>query len=135
MCLFLTIEQVVALHDRVAPGAGLRDAGLLAAGVIRPQTSAFGEDAYPLLHDKAAALLHSLARTQPFVDGNKRTALAALEAFLNLNGWELDRSVRQDQLLIVHLIEDVAQDLYDMPKIVEWLVDHTTTIPYGGDLE
>lgn len=62
------------------------DWGLLDSAVARPQASAFGDDAYPTLHAKAAALLQSLARNHVLVDGNKRTAWGAAWTFLILNG-------------------------------------------------
>ena len=55
----------------------LRDFGILDGAVMRPQASAFGEDAFPSIHEKAAALLHSLARNHPFVTANKRPAWTA----------------------------------------------------------
>jgi death-on-curing protein len=58
----------------------------LEAAVLRPQASVFGEDAYPSLAAKAAALLESLAIGHPFIDGNKRVAFAAMDTFLRLNG-------------------------------------------------
>lgn len=77
----------------------LRDAGLLESAAGRPFASAFGADAYPTLPLKAAALLHSLARNHPLVDGNKRLALAATIVFLGINGEQLA------------LTEDEAYDL------------------------
>jgi len=67
----------------------VRDLGLLQSALARPQASAFGEDAYPSIHEKAASLLHSLARNHALVDGNKRLALAATVAFLGINGLRL----------------------------------------------
>jgi len=67
----------------------VRDHGLLQSALARPQASAFGSDAYPSLEEKAAALLHSLARNHALVDGNKRLALAATIAFLGINGRRL----------------------------------------------
>jgi death-on-curing protein len=69
----------------------VRDYGLLAAALARPQASAF-EDAYPDLNQKAAALLHSLARNHALLDGPKRIALAATIAFLGMNGIQLTLS-------------------------------------------
>jgi len=86
---YLTFEQVVSIHDAVAP-PGVRDAGLIAAAVGRPQVTAFGTDAYQTVWEKAAALLHSLASTQGFVDGNKRTGWACALTFLTVNGHPLD---------------------------------------------
>jgi death on curing protein len=67
----------------------VRDYGLLGAALTRPQATVFGEDAYPTLDAKAAALLHSLARNRALIDGNKRLALAAVLAFYGLNGRRL----------------------------------------------
>ena len=67
----------------------LRRRRYLQAGLARPRGSAFGKDAYPTLEDKAAALLHSVARNHALVDGNKRLALAATVAFLGVNGRRL----------------------------------------------
>jgi death-on-curing family protein len=68
------------------PG-GVRDGGLLESAVARPFHSAFGEDAYPTTFEKAVALFHSLIANHPFQDGNKRTAVIALNHFLLANGY------------------------------------------------
>jgi death on curing protein len=68
----------------------VRDIGLLEAAVHRPRASVLGQDAYPDLFTKAAALLHSLARNHPLVDGNKRLAWLATYVFCAKNGVELD---------------------------------------------
>lgn len=62
------------------------DYGLLESALARPRASVFGQDAYPSLHLKAAALLHSLARNHPLVDGNKRLSWTACRTFLAING-------------------------------------------------
>ena len=64
----------------------LRDAGLLGAAAARPQASAFGEDAYPDVWTKAAALLHSVVSSHPLIDGNKRLGWLSAAVFLELNG-------------------------------------------------
>ena len=72
-------------------GAGpVRDLGLLAAAANRPRASAFGEDAYPSLETRAAALLHSVVSSHPLVDGNKRLGWLACVVLLDLNGFETD---------------------------------------------
>ena len=84
---YLTVADVVRF-TRIFPDGpyGVRDAGLLALAVQRPQLQVLGTDAYPDLGQKAAALLHSIARTRPLTDGNERTALIAALAMLHLNG-------------------------------------------------
>ncbi len=91
--IFLDLEALLYVATRaLRTDPVVRDYGLLESALARPQASAFGEDAYPTAHDKAAAPLHSLARNQALVDGNKRLALAATIAFLGMNGIKLTLS-------------------------------------------
>jgi death-on-curing protein len=89
---YLSIEQVLALHAfqkrKYGGGAGLRDRAALEAALARPGTTFGGEDLYPELTDKAAALMHSLVANHPFVDGNKRVGAHALLLFLMANGFD-----------------------------------------------
>ena len=91
MTRYLTAEQALRIA-RVAVGepVRVRDVGLLEAAVHRPRASVLGQDAYPDLFAKAAALLHSLARNHPLVDGNKRLAWLATYVFLSKNDIVLD---------------------------------------------
>lgn len=88
MTVYLDLDDIMAAAAAaLAPAEVLvRDIGLLESALARPQASAFGEDAYPELHAKAAALLESLARNHALVDGNKRLAWVATRLFLALNG-------------------------------------------------
>jgi len=91
--VYLSLAQVVALHHELLALfgglAGVRDRGSLEASIARPAMTFGGEDLYPDLAAKAAALLHSLVLNHPFVDGNKRTGAAAAELTLELNGLAL----------------------------------------------
>jgi len=88
--IFLTLPELMHVAERVlGPDVGVRDFGLLEAALARPRTSVFGEDAYPTLESKAAALLHSVVKNHALVDGNKRLSLAATIAFLGVNGRRL----------------------------------------------
>jgi death-on-curing protein len=88
--IFLDLEDLLHVaHRTLGAEPVVRDHGLLESALARPQASAFGQDAYNTLEEKAAALLHSLARNHALVDGNKRLALAATIAFLGINGWQL----------------------------------------------
>jgi len=88
--IYLTLAELIHVAERaLGTEVPVRDAGLLQSALARPQTTAFGTDAYPSLEEKAAALLHSLARNHALVDGNKRLALAATIAFLGINGRRL----------------------------------------------
>jgi death on curing protein len=88
--IFLDLEALLYIATRtLGTEPDVRDYGLLESALARPQTSAFGRDSYPGIHQKAAALLHSVARNHALVDGNKRLALAATIAFYGMNGMRL----------------------------------------------
>ncbi|WP_345018598.1 type II toxin-antitoxin system death-on-curing family toxin [Actinomadura keratinilytica] len=79
---------MIAINARLLGGEpAVRDVGLVQSAVARPQTIAFGVEAYPEAEEKAAALLHSIVCNHPFVDGNKRTAWATMEIMLVANGY------------------------------------------------
>jgi death-on-curing protein len=87
MIEYLDLEDLVQVARRAVGGdVAVRDYGLLESALARPRASVFGQDAYPDLHLKAAALLHSLARNHALVDGNKRLAWTACRTFLAING-------------------------------------------------
>lgn len=87
--IYLALDDLLHVAQRTIGEVLVRDVGLLESAVARPQASAFGQDAYPSVHAKAAALLHSIARNHALVDGNKRLALAATIAFYGVNGIRL----------------------------------------------
>ena len=86
---YLTPEELLALCERFGYGP-VADAGLLASAAARPGSWVAGEDAYPALQEKAAALLESICRNHALVDGNRRLALHAVAVFLRLNDVDLD---------------------------------------------
>ena len=88
--IYLTLAELIYIAERATGGkVVIRDIGLLESAAARPGASAFGSDAYPDVHAKAAALLHSLARNHALVDGDKRLALGGLIAFYGINGYRL----------------------------------------------
>lgn len=88
--IYLSPAELVHVAERATGGeVAVRDLGLLASAAARPQATVFGEDAYPSIENKAGALMHSLARNHPLIDGNKRLALAGMIAFLGVNGYQL----------------------------------------------
>ena len=122
---FLAVEEVLRIHKgvlRVSGGsAGLRDRGALESAVAQPQATFGGEDLYPTLHEKAAALAFGLAQNHPFVDGNKRTATIAMQAFLFRNDHELDADVdAQEEALL-----DVAAGGMTRDDFAGWIEAHT----------
>jgi len=96
---YLTPNNVIQIHFEIVEATGglhgLRDSGLLESAVMRPQSTFGGEDLYPNLSLKAAALVHSLLLNHMFVDGNKRTAISSMIAFLRLNKVEF-KSTNQE---------------------------------------
>ncbi len=94
MIVYLSVEQLLDLYRvlvRTFGGrSGLRDRGGLEAAAARPAMTFAGEDLYPDLASKAAALMHSVVLNHPFVDGNKRGGVAAAELFPRINGAELE---------------------------------------------
>jgi death-on-curing protein len=103
---FLDLDDVVDLANALlGDPAPIRDIGLLGSAVARPQTTAFGEDAYPDIWTKAAALLHSIVKNHALVDGNKRLGWLATAVFLEINGIEISRASNDD---VYDLVVDIA---------------------------
>jgi death-on-curing protein len=117
---YLALEDVLYLASRLGEPRP-RDAGLVESAVARPQTTVFGDDAYPDLHTKAAALLHSLARNHAFVDGNKRVSWLAAGAFYWINAYELDAPEDPAYDLVI----GVATGDLDVPEIAATLAGWT----------
>lgn len=89
MTTFLTVDDLLVVTSMLGWGP-VRDHGLLDSAAHRPASTVFGEDAYPGIHDKVAALLESLVRNHALVDGNKRLGWTATYIFHRLNGHLLD---------------------------------------------
>ena len=115
---YLTLPELLNLADRLGT-ADVRDYGLLDSALARPQASVFGQDAYPDVWQKAAALMESLARNRGLVDGNKRIAWYATWVFLHMNGHPLDAGFDVDEA--ERFVLAVCQGALDMPKIAEQL--------------
>jgi death-on-curing protein len=105
--IYLTVDEVIRLQaDVIAQSGGLpgvKDRGLVESAVALPRQTFDGQELYPTLADKAAALGYSLARNHGFEDGNKRIAHAALETFLVWNGHELAASVDEQEDVFLRL--------------------------------
>jgi death on curing protein len=109
---YLELEDLLALTRALGAGP-VRDLGLLDAACARPRSSAFGEEAYPTVVLKAAALLHSIARNHALVDGNKRLAWLGAVVFLDLNGHGV--ALTDDEAF--ELVMAVAQGDWDVEDI------------------
>lgn len=117
---YLSIEQILLLHelqiDRFGGSRGLRDRGGLESASARPAMTFGGEDLFPDIAAKAAALMHSLVMNHPFVEGNKRVGISVAELFLELNGVRLGA---QDKDL-EELILSVARAELDAESLAIW---------------
>jgi death-on-curing protein len=86
MIEYLDLDDLLEIAQKaIGEDVAVGDYGLLESALARPRASVFGKDAYPDLHLKAAALLHSLARNHALIDGNKRLAWTACRTFLAIN--------------------------------------------------
>ena len=121
----LTVPEVLLLHERIISesggGAGLRDSGALLSALSQPNATFDGNELYPTLEEKAAALCFFLVSNHPFVDGNKRVGHAAMETVLLLNGFEIDATVDEQEELIL----SVAAGRASRVALTDWLRAHT----------
>lgn len=120
MTLFIGRRQALAVIDRL--GLHVRDHGLLASALARPEASMFGEDAYATLELKAAALFSSLAQNHPLIDGNKRLSLILTFSFIEINGFLL--TFTNDEAF--DLVLAVARSELELDEIAERLASHMT---------
>jgi len=129
---YLSLAEVLDLHGRVisqAGGAsGLRDLGALESAVAQPRMTFGGDDLYPSLEEKVAALGFSLIQNHPFVDGNKRVGHAAMETFLLLNSYEFTASVDEAEQAILA----VAAGTSSRDELLSWIRAHVTPAPGSG---
>lgn len=120
---YLDVEDLLALAvDLFGSPPPIRDAGLLAAAAARPQASVFGEDAYPDVWTKAAALLHSIVKNHPLVDGNKRLGWLATAVFLDLNGIEVTTIGNDDVFDVVMAVTVGGDDVDEIALLLRSLV-------------
>ena len=118
---YLTAEDLVHLAILLLRDPPpIRDMGLLGAAAARPQTTLFGDDAYPDVWTKSAALLHSIVKNHPLVDGNKRLGWLATAVFLELNGVAARSAANDD---VYDLVVGVAAGHDSIDNIATALLD------------
>jgi death-on-curing protein len=124
----ITLDEVIAIHDNMVSlyggSHGIRDLGLVEPAISRPKATFGGEDLYPDIFTKAAALFHSLMFNHAFVDGNKRTTISTTARFLNLNGYELDVDMRE----FVDFPLRVENNNFSFEEIAKWLKKYVKKI-------
>ena len=122
---YLEIGEAIAIHDALihefGGSMGMRDEGVLASALMRPQLGY-----YDSLIEEAAALMESLANNHPFVDGNKRVAFFVTDAFLRLNGHYIDCDGREAYEFFMGLFE---MNSFRFAQLCPWLEENVKPIP------
>jgi len=125
---FLTVKDVLLLHnlaiDESGGSHGLRSLALLESAVARPQASFGGEDLYPTIFLKAGALVHSLLRNHPFIDGNKRSSMYSAMTFLELNGYRFVAKQKE----VVNFALKIENKRLSVEEIADWLKKNSNKI-------
>ncbi len=107
---FLSKADVLKLHnrqiERFGGTSGVRDEGLLESALAQPQATFDGQFLHSTIYEQAVAYLYHLAKNHPFVDGNKRTAFAAMDTFLRLNGYRLTLTNEGCYALVLQAVTD-----------------------------
>ena len=120
----LTIAEVLETYQSVMAQSGglvgIRDFGALESSIAQPYVTFGGNELYPSLVEKAAALGFSLIQNHPFADGNKRTGHAMMATFLAMNGYKINASIDEQ----VDIILSVASGNLDREKFTKWLESH-----------
>ena len=129
---YLTADQIRRFHEEAITETGgmpgVRSDQALFSALMQPQASAFQEDAYPTVAEKAAAYGFFLNQSHPFNDGNKRTAVIAMLAFLDLNSYDFDET--DDE--ITEAFVGVAAKTVDQGQFFQWVVEHAHPVT-GND--
>jgi death on curing protein len=121
---YLTLGEVVELHRRIVgatgSASGIRDLGALESAIAQLKAAFGAVDLYPTIEAKAAALSFALVQGHAFVDGNKRVGHAAMEAFLVLNGSEIEAAVAEQEQLVL----DLAAGRVTRGQLTDWVRQH-----------
>lgn len=120
MTIYPTIEEVLIAHSRLIARFGgmdgLRDEGALESAIARPQTGYYGD-----VIEQAAALMESLSQNRPFIDGNKRAAIAVTAGFLRINGYRLEIDDLDAYEFLIRLYETNS---FQFERLERWLRKH-----------
>lgn len=125
MLICLTADHLIGLHRRIIAETGgphgVRDRGGVQSAAARPFRTYDGRALYPTLEEKAAALAEGISRNHPFVDGNKRVAIAAGCLFLMLNGREITASEQElEQTAWALAVREI-----DLQELAQWFRQHS----------
>jgi death on curing protein len=120
----IPLEQVLEIHriliDKYGGLNGIRDSSVLDSALARPFQTFFGEDLYPTITGKCAALVESIVKNHPFLDGNKRTGYTVMELLL----WENNMEIRASEDEKYNFVIAVAEGRLDYEAIKTWIEQH-----------
>jgi death-on-curing protein len=118
---YLTVAEILEIYQRIMLQSGgligVRDFGALESAAAQPYVTFDGNDLYPSLIEKAAALGFSLIQNHPFIDGNKRAGHAAMATFLSINGFRINASIDEQ----VEIVLFVASGNLNREGFTKWL--------------
>jgi death on curing protein len=122
----LSVDDLIGLHEialTLGDGGseGIRNHHQLASAAMQPYQTAYGEDLYASVAEKAAAHAFFLAESQPFIDGNKRTAALALTVFLDLNGYELYEA---EETELADVLIGLGSQEIEQGEFFGWVCNH-----------
>jgi death-on-curing protein len=131
--IYLSPEQLLFLHarlvDETGGSHGVRDLNMLLSALGRPQASNDKDDLYPDIYKKAAALMDSLIRNPPFLDGKERTGIAAAAMFLRMNGYQFDATNTE----LEEFTLGVAQSKHQIEDMAGWFQMHTQSVENSSE--
>jgi death-on-curing protein len=120
----IDIQEVLVIHDTLivqfGGSNGIRDYNLLVSAINRPFTSTGDTEFYPTIHEKAAALIESIVKNHPFVDGNKRTGYVMMRLFLLNNGFDIQASQDEKYTFVIR----IASGSLTIEHITSWILEH-----------
>lgn len=122
----ILLEDILEFHSELEESDipvedGVRDMALLESAVNAPFQTFSGQDLFPSIHEKAARLLYGIANNHAFVDGNKRTAVHAMEVFLIMNQVSLEYAVEEMETLVI----GIADGTLTYEDAVIWITEHS----------
>ena len=125
----VSIAEILETYQRIMQQTGglvaIRDFGALESALAQPYMTFGGNELYPSLAEKAAALGFSLIQNHPFADGNKRTGHAAMAMFLKVNGYNINASIDEQTEIIL----SVAAGKLSRDEFTKWLSNHIQEFP------
>ena len=121
----ILLEDILDFHSELEESdipveEGVRDMALLESAVNAPFQTFAGQDLFPSIYEKAARLLYGIANNHAFVDGNKRTAVHAMEVFLIMNRVSLDYTIDEMEIMVI----SIADNTLTYEDAARWITEH-----------